>query len=124
MKIAEICIGMWGQFRVEKNESGHNNFCFQVKPIFQGLISEFDDSFPLALLRRKFCDVISPKPGKLLDSTLHQACRLWLYDTCKLSFQSIYANFDFWHWGLCPPPFGPCERHKRPGLTGLKLHIT
>ena len=51
---------------------------------------------------------------------LHQECFYGDNDSCKVSFQSIDVNLDFWRLGLLAPPPGPGERLKRPGLIGLK----
>ena len=49
LKTAEIAMG-WGggggELLAKRNDSGHkNSFFLKVKPIFQGYISEFNDSF-------------------------------------------------------------------------------
>ena len=52
---------------------------------------------------------------------LHQECFYGYNDSCKVSFQSVDVNLDFWHdvnLDFCPFPPGPGERLKRPGLIG------
>ena len=76
LKIAEIDMGGGGQFWVEENEFGHkNSFFFKVKFIFRGKYPNYMTCSPL---QREFCDVISPKLGKLLDSNFASGILSWL----------------------------------------------
>ena len=47
---------------------------------------------------------MSPKLEKLPDSNFASGMLYGYNDSCKVSFQSVDVNLDFWHLSLCPPP--------------------
>ena len=63
---------------------------------------------------------MTQKLEELLDSILHQECLHVHNDSCKVSFESVDVNLDFWHLGLWVPP-QPCKQLKWLGLIGLTL---
>ena len=74
---------------VERNDPGHkNSFFFKLNP-FSGGNARIRRLVPF--FRGKFYDVISPEIEKLPESTFPSML------LCKVSFQSIDGNRDFWH---------------------------
>ena len=91
-----------GQLWVKEYDSRHKYYFLKAKPIFPGGggIAEFDDLFPFSEGSFMVLCHISQKLEELLDSNLNQECFHVHNDSCKVSFEWVDFNLDFWHLGF------------------------
>ena len=70
----------------------------KVKTVFRGLIAEFDDLFNSS--EGNFVTSYLQNWESYQTQSLHQKCFYGHNDSCRVSFQSVDVNLDFWRLGL------------------------